>query len=100
MLDIDEHCHHWKGRKEWKRNYAEKMFKRDCKVEGAVVITKDRVNRLGVNNPEEYNFDDIVQMEKVKKGEVENSSIKRLTSEWGSGCGGVSVLSALARSWL
>ena len=92
MLDIDEYGHHWKGRKGWKRKYAEKMFKKDCKKDGALVITKENVKRLGIAKPEEYNFDDIVQMKKTAPGGATAESMASLTKGWGNGFGGISVL--------
>ena len=64
MLDEKVFCYHWKCRKGWKRKYAQKQFKKECKKEGSVAIAKNVVKKLGVGKPEEYNFDDIVHMKK------------------------------------
>ena len=66
MLDEDNWFVRMHPLKSWSHKKCNKEFKQEYKRDGAITSDKNNTKKVGVDKPEEYNFDDIVQQKKQK----------------------------------
>ena len=83
MLDDEEYVQYMKLRKGWKRKRSRKHWKAAKRDKDSLFRTLNGVEKLAVEKPQEFDFQDIVQMAQKARGK--KGLVPSIGKGWGSG---------------